>query len=65
MQSKPTPKYKVGDKVIVDGDRATITAIVPPADSEMFSDQIGYTVTFPLTNEWGTFEEYELELIDE
>jgi hypothetical protein len=30
----PTPKFKVGDRVIADGDIAVVTEILPAADSD-------------------------------
>ena len=53
-----TPKFKVGDKVIADGDYAVVTQLLDPSDSD-FNKTIGYAVEWS-TNEWGTFEEDEL-----
>jgi len=55
---RPTPKFKVGDSVIADDDVATVTEILPPADSE-WDKQVSYEVRWP-SDEWGTFEEDEL-----
>ena len=52
------PKFKVGDKVIADGDCAVVTQLLDPADSDLIKN-ISYAVEWP-TNEWGTFEEDEL-----
>lgn len=49
MKNNPIPKFKVGDEVFVDGDVATVIKVIPPAD-RMFSEHIGYKVSFPLTN---------------
>ena len=51
-------KFKVGDRVIADGDEAVVTEILPAADSD-FDKTVSYAVEWP-TNEWGTFEEDEL-----
>ena len=53
-----TPKFKVGDKVIADGDCAVVTQLLDPADSD-FNKIISYAVEWS-THEWGTFEEDEL-----
>ena len=63
MNTKPVPKYSVGDSVIADGDCATITEVIQPADSEMFSGTISYAVEWP-TDEWGTFTEDELNGVE-
>ena len=57
------PKFKVGDKVIADGDCAVVTQLLRAPDSD-FNKTIGYAVEW-YTNEWGTFEEDELEGIEE
>jgi hypothetical protein len=64
MNAKPVAKYSVGDSVIADGDCATITEVILPADSEMFSGAISYAVEWA-TDEWGTFTEDELEGVEE
>ena len=64
MNAKPVAKYSVGDRVIADGDCAIITSVIKPADSEMFSGTIAYAVEWS-TNEWGTFDEDELEGVEE
>ena len=53
-----TPKFKIGDKVIADGEIATITRLVHSADSD-FIKTVGYAVEW-LSAEWGTFAEDEL-----
>jgi hypothetical protein len=58
-----TPKFKVGDKVIADGDCAVVTQLLDPADSD-FNKTISYAVEWS-TNEWGTFEEDELVGVEE
>ena len=57
------PKFNVGSEVIADGDVATITQIIPPPDSDMFTGPISHAVEWP-TNEWGTFTEDELKESD-
>ena len=57
------PKFKVGDKVIADGDCAVVTQLLDPADSD-FNKTISYAVEWS-TNEWGTFEEDELVEVEE
>jgi hypothetical protein len=58
-------KFKVGDKVIADGDEAVITQIILPDPSD-WKDRgvVVYAVEWP-TNEWGTFEEDELVGVEE
>jgi hypothetical protein len=53
-----TPKFKVGDQVIADGDTAFITQIIDPPDSHP-QDGFSYAVEWP-TDEWGTFSEDEI-----
>jgi len=57
------PKFKVGDKVIADGDCAVVTQLLDSADSDLIKN-ISYAVEW-LTNEWGTFEEDELVGVEE
>ena len=59
------PKFKVGDKVIADGDEAAITQIILPDPSD-WKDRgvVWYAVEWP-TNDWGTFEEDELVGVEE
>lgn len=54
-------KFKVGDRVVADGDRAVITEIIRGADSDGFSNNIFYVVEFPETNECDAFSEDELK----
>lgn len=57
-------KFKVGDKVIADGDEAVITQIILP-DDRNWDDPgmpVWYAVEWP-TNEWGTFSEDELRRV--
>jgi hypothetical protein len=54
------PKFKVGDIVIADGDNAKIISVIYPPDSDWPGGDMGYAVAWS-TNEWGTFDEDELE----
>lgn len=62
-------KFKVGDKVIADGDEAVVTEILPAADSD-FDKTVSYAVEWLIESgftqsEWGTFTEDELKRVDE
>lgn len=52
-------KFKVGDKVIADGEQAVITQIIQAPDSD-WDKTVSYAVNWS-TNEWGTFSENELQ----
>lgn len=56
-----TTKFKVGDKVIADGEKAVITQIISAPDSD-WDKTTSYAVNWP-TNEWGTFTENELKKV--
>ena len=61
-------KFRVGDRVIADGDEAVVTEILPPADSD-FDKTVSYSVEWLIESgftqsEWGTFAEDELKGID-
>ena len=63
--TKKVPKFRVGDSVIADGDRAVIREIFSGADSDGFADNIFYEVEFPDSDECDAFAEDELEGVEQ